>query len=239
MPILHQVSTEVRYQRGFTYYDKCGSIMLKLQDELGKGFRGSVPDMRYGELASPIDRTTVRYGHANMTVTQVWGGAASRVTQLAPRVWKLVGDAIEVKNQVIRVGLRVWWMWPMETRDQADEAVKKIGFMPTTEQLGALLGDGKTPRAPTVAAVTKVDAETELRFILSTADVDRDHAALANGGEEVPGLTEHAVMLDLDFFWNPEDGQSAWQGELASFLKRGWAEAVSIKDRLEGKLSNG
>ena len=46
-------------------------------------------------------------------------------------------------------------------------------------------------------------------------------------------------MLDLDFFWNHEEGKGPWSGDLSAFLKRGWAEATTIKGRLEGKLTDG
>ncbi len=48
--LLHQVAVEVRYKRGFVFFDRCGSLMLRLEEELGVPFKGSVPTMQFGQL---------------------------------------------------------------------------------------------------------------------------------------------------------------------------------------------
>ena len=71
-PVLNQVVVDVQYERGIVYLDKCGSLLLDLEDALGKPFVGAVPSMSHAELTSAAERLGVTYGPKNLTVTQAW-----------------------------------------------------------------------------------------------------------------------------------------------------------------------
>src|SRR5207245_752178 len=96
--VLQNAIVDVQYNRGIVFLDKCGSLMLKLEDTLGKAFEGNVPSMEKGELRSQAERLTVAYGSRAFNVTQQWIKIAARVEHVAGVGWEVVSDALGVAH---------------------------------------------------------------------------------------------------------------------------------------------
>jgi len=120
---------EIRYRKGQVYLDRCGSLMVALQDELGEPFEApTLPTMEYGELSSPGERLAVRYASKNMVVAQQWLQRPTRVELVAPRAWGVVASKLDVERQVVRCGFRLTFQWKTKSTTAATEAIKRTGF---------------------------------------------------------------------------------------------------------------
>lgn len=102
--ILSNASVEVSYNRGVVYLDRCGSLLLKLQDQVGAPFEPNLPDMRFGELRNAPEHLLIQFGPKSFAVLQSWVRSPARVEQLAPPAWDLLADELGVRAEVTRCG---------------------------------------------------------------------------------------------------------------------------------------
>lgn len=139
--VLQQAIVDVQYDRGIVFLDKCGSLMLKLEDALGKAFEGNVPGMEKGELRSHAERLTVTYGSRAFNVTQAWIKTVARVEHVAGSGWEIVSDVLGVGHTVTRIGVRFVLLAGTDSKAEADEMFAKSPGGSAADRMKALIGD--------------------------------------------------------------------------------------------------
>src|ERR1700722_4346818 len=151
MPLLlNQAVVDVQYDRGATYFDKCGSLALKLQDQLGAAFEWSVPTVEFGQVQSPAERLVLRYSAKSFNVTQAWVSSVARVQHVAPPAWELVAETVGVSRTVTRCGVRFTLMWPTESLAIASTKISEARFWSASKDWASTGGDAACVASSTV-----------------------------------------------------------------------------------------
>jgi hypothetical protein len=186
---IFQAALEIQYDRGVVYYDRCGSLMLRLKGELGAPrFDGNVPAMQYGELRNDAERIVVRYGPQSFGVTQTWMPSLARFEQLCPIGWDAVADSLNVSDQVTRCGVRFWLIWKVDSIVDAVARIERSGL----GRCDALLGN-KPPESLTVILR---DRSGQLRLNLETVAHNIEEDLLPKALAAV--VPRYGAQLDVD-----------------------------------------
>jgi hypothetical protein len=230
-PVFHQAIMEVRYDEGIVYLDKCGSLTRDLQRVVGRGYDFELPTVQQGELKSQSERMVVRYGPANLSVTQTGLHEVARFAQVSSWSWQQVSSALEVGRKVRRCGIRFLQLFPVETVEQADEVLVRSGLVGETELWRKRFGVA-TKRA----FVGIVDAQgwRSIRVEIATRTLELGREPPA---EMKPFMPEHSVSFDLDFLLVEErERAEVRHADLKDAIVRAWARAKEFGSFMSAEL---
>lgn len=189
--VLQQAIVDIQYERGIVYLDKCGSLMLALEDTLGKPFVGGVPEMSRAELTSPPERLVVTYGPKSFNVSQHWIGTPARVEQVAPIAWEKVSEVLGVARHVKRLGVRFTHVVGADDRAEAEQALGESRFLKLSKDARDLVGEGD---CKAVMLVTE-GKWGKLRLTLDTVEMSIGPAVPDELAKFVP---PHGIAVDID-----------------------------------------
>jgi len=233
-PILSQVALEIRYTRGMVYLDRCGSLYVRMGDELGAAFSAQqLPTIEHTEFLSKDERLTVRFGPRNLVIFQQWVTTPARVEQLAPKAWNIIADGLNVKGHVFRCGIRFMTQWECAA-EESNRAVLKV--IPASAKLVEIFGSPSTGHYVHVFPPTNDKPALRLEV-----------AAIQNRFGELPKalvdrIPRFGVQLDLDYVMPGSDAPfdqlkpdpktyTLSIDQLRHFLRTSWesAQAASLK----------
>jgi len=231
---LHQVAVELQYDRGIVYLDKCGSLMLKLVEQLGEPFTaGETAGMEYADVTNTAERIVVRYGRRSVNVTQSWPTTPSpvRLEQLAPVAWDVVADTLNVRTAVTRCGVRYWLVWRVDSLQEGRDRVRNADLFVPGEKWDPLFGD----KAPHGWAVIVEEEAWTLRMGLDFGATAVQGALPADLANVVP---KFMIILDCDHFF-PDRARSPHvsvsKQELKEFIRKSW-QRTKLAATTMGKL---
>lgn len=220
--VLQQVIVDVQYKRGMTYLDKCGSLLLSLEDTLGKPFEGTiVPTVDHGELRSAAERILVTYGPRNFNVTQSWVKSPARVEHIAPIGWHEVAEKLDVARTVSRCGVRFMLLYKVETLGEGQERLAKGQFAPQPDLWYKLVGESPLRAWSAVAE----DARGKQRVSLDTVEIGIEGSL----PEELTVLVPRfAIFLDFDSTYPGSDSITLNKADLKEFIRSSWQRARAV-----------
>ena len=239
--LIQHAIVDIQYDRGFSYFDRCGSLVLALEDLLGKPFRGSVPMMERGEAQNAAERLVVTYGPRNFNVTQQWVQLPVRVEQIAPMAWEKVSDVLGVSKHVTRCGVRHQFFTRTETLEEANQLLAKCRFASFADEWRELLGEGET-RAASIAIEDRwggrLRAAAEVFEITVTAPLP---------GDLVDIVPNFGISLDLDSTYprgerSGKDVASNFtveKGQLKEFIRTSWQRARNFAGAIGARIGVG
>jgi hypothetical protein len=216
--VLNQAVVEVQYDRGVVYLDRCGTLTLRLQDELGRPFEASLPNMDSGELKNPAERLTVSYGPKSFSVTQSWVRSIARVEQLAPAAWDHVGSVLDVGGQVTRCGVRFVLAFRVPTLAEGEERIARSALCVEAPAWREAFG---VPIGRTWNFVSE-DHHGKLRVTVSAIEWK------VHGGTLPPDLANlippAAILLDVDHIFpsSPDGPAKVSKAQLKDFIRAAW-----------------
>lgn len=229
--VLNQAALEIQYDRGFTYYDKCGSLVLKLQDALGAPkFEANVPQMTLGELRNDAERIVVQYGPKSYHAIQSWMPSLARFEQLAPIGWEQVAASLDVGHQVVRCGVRFWLLLRSESYEDAQKMVERLGLVQPGPPWRAMFG---TAMPTGLAAIVK-EAHGTVRIAVDAAVVKVQPETLPQALAGV--IPSRALLLDLDHIY-PGSAVAAGlevepfplhRAQVRDFIRASWERSRAI-----------
>ncbi len=227
--VLQQAVVEVQYARGWSYYDKCGSLVLALEDALGKPFTGNVPGMEHGEVKSAAERITVSYGPKSFNLVQQWIPSAARVEHLAPIAWDLVAETLAVSRHVTRCGVRFIFAGGAETLDEASAALAACPLVGGSPEWKALVGGGAVRSHSSVIE----DERGRQRVALDVQE-------LALEGQLPPDLAKivpkFSILLDVDNVQPGQGTRTLSKSSLKDFIRTSWQRTRTIATVVGGQL---
>lgn len=236
---LNQVVVEVQYDRGIVYLDKCGSLMLKLQDQLREPFKPvAMPNMDHGELQSIAERVVVRYGQQSTNLTQAWPPTPVRLEQLAPIVWDTVSESLNVGSRVTRCGARFWLLWKADTLEEARDRLRGAPIATICEEARTAFGDG----AAQGWVILTEEAHGTVRTSLEVVETNIEKAALP--ADLVSVVPKFSILLDLDHSRGGPMGTSVARpfsmsaSQLREFIRASW-QRTKIAATTIGRLIGG
>jgi hypothetical protein len=174
------------------YLDCCGSLFERMREELGAAFsQRGIPTVETTYFSSPAERLAVRFGPENLVITQQWVSTPVRVEQIAAKAWPIVADALKVKGNVSRAGMRFMMQWAVESGKEAQSAMSRV--VPASEQWSKLVGPGSMRNYVTVQMSPVDGSRTRTELSLAQNLYGELPPSLVG---KVPAL---AVQLDVDY----------------------------------------
>lgn len=231
--LLAQSVFEVRYRRGMVFLDKCGSIMVALEDELHADgmLSNGAPGMEYGELVCHTDQLILRYGPKNTTVVQHWVKRPTRIEIVAPKAWSIISKAMAVERQVLRAGARFIFQWKVESISSAWSRVKR--FIDPHSSWSELFGE---PSRGSYVSVSK--------GLRSSVDIIEQRTSPSTAAPIKELISPLVIQLDLDFAHpdaarpftlesesEEEETFSLGPGQAKDFFRDSWIRARDLSER--------
>ena len=230
--IIQAAFVEVQYRKGIVFLDKCGSIMVRLEETLAPAFEGNVPTMAQGELLNAAERMTLRYGPKAYSLTQNWVDSPVRIEQLAPPAWEQVSESMGISREVTRCGVRFILLWGVDDLAEAERRMNSAELFRETPDWVATFGE-PTSRAWVTSAETR---EGIVRVGLSASDIEVKGGALS---ADLEGLVpKHSIMLDLDYVYPGAAVPFALhKGQMKDFIRNSWERGKKAAATVHARLA--
>jgi len=230
--VLNVAVVEVQYRKGVVYLDRCGSVMLRLEEALGPAFEGDVPQMQYAELTNAAERIALRYGPKSFSVAQHWVRSPVRVEAVAPIAWDHISESLGVAREVTRCGVRFAVMWGVESVDEAERRIAAARLFSEAPEWVETFGAPKTRTWTT----TSESREGQLTASLTGMHTEIKGVLAADLVAVVP---PHSVVLQLDYTTPGEPPFSLHKGQMKDFIRSSWERAKRAATVVRARLAAG
>lgn len=225
--VLNQLSTEVRYERGLAYFDRCGSLNQSLLDELGPAFRAAVPTTQ-SELTNAVERIQIRFSPTSLVVVQNGPTTSARVEKVAGVAWDVLQKALPIEKCVKRFGVRLRCFWPVSSTQEAQRMLNATGLAsPPPGWTDAF----EQPTWSAIRAVTVDPRGGQIRRELDIIEHVLEGEVNAETRRLFPAV---AVVLDVDYVFPPSTSLAAQR--LRQFVQDAWknfqVDAQTLNDKL-------
>ncbi len=133
--ILHKIVFELRYHYGMTYLDRCGRTVNTIMREYPEWtLLSDQPSPQDAPLVSLANSCVFHFSARKLDLSlerrlgddPISSEEVDRFTQQADSVAAIVVDQLGLK-EFARIGLRVWYLFPCETRDEAERWLLDLG----------------------------------------------------------------------------------------------------------------
>lgn len=145
---VHKVVFEARYREGYLYLDRCGRVVNEIVREregwmvlAGQELKGSsLSDADSGSVFSFNAKKYDISVEGNYDVGPLTQCQVDRFLKEAEQLHRIVYDVLDL-NEFARIGFRVWYMFPAESKLAACDLLRKFGFLENADRFS------KTPGA--------------------------------------------------------------------------------------------
>lgn len=197
---LNKVIFEIRYDRGYLYFDVCGATAKKIEEKMPDfKFRG-IQEPNVAVLDNPEDRMVACFAWDKLDITQTVTGNVNKFQEAAETFSKIVFESLKV-DKYNRVGNRYQFMYKADSLEDAERKIKKTWVIAKDwSKLGKLGGELKNFSC---TAILRGEGEYFHRVVLSA--VQRQRLAVFKTKLEEEYNPEFAVLIDVDVFQeNPQ-----------------------------------
>lgn len=209
---LHKAVLEVKYPRGYRYWDICGKTILDLRsatkDDLDfKELLGGEECMIHSNANPLLD---ARFGYKRILVSATNLSDTALLEEMGSLLFDTVCRNIELAH-IDRVGFRQWYVYPTATHAAALAIVNKLDLV-TIDQT-RLMGFGDAVKA-ILPHVIMSDGDKQVSITIAAAR--RQSPLPPNISENDKLFTpEQCVLLDVD---SHQENMKAEDIDLASFI---------------------
>lgn len=192
-PMHRNVAFEVRYAQRLLYYDRCGSIGDTLEAVLGQPFRASVPQMDAAEVKSEVEQLFFKFNSTSLIADHRFTSTPVRVIDLIGEAWKAIADRLEVRDRVIRLGMRTYFVIPFDSDDAAGAAILRTPYLHGVRDWDKQLG---TATDAGIVIISRINAERAARIAVQAVKSAGTPELFNNEIREL--LPSSAVQIDID-----------------------------------------
>lgn len=178
-PRLERLVFEIRYSYGHLYFDRCGVTLNDIERECDGWIAGEATPLT-GNLDRPDKNFHVSFNNAKFDFTAEKAFKHDDLSDVAKEIaeiWKLIEANLGLE-ELIRVGLRLQYVLPTMSIDEAEQYLKKSAFNIKTPE--SLKNSGYNIKKRKMIAFLSKD-ETEYRIemgaITQTLSVDPSRIA--------------------------------------------------------------
>lgn len=255
--VLQRLAFELRYKHGFNYLDRCGRTINTIQREFPEWVvRPADPNPQSAPMINFVNGCVFNFSTQSLglTLEKPLGSealSAEDVGTFGEQVEQLSAIVIDQLSldSFLRMGCRAFYLFPFDTRQEADEWVLKLGAYQFSDELIKAFG-GELSTASVAAVVQSDDRKFRIGFesVERSVQLDLGDAVLNVPAHLLPAAERQnqlrkqqrarklreqnppfAVMIDLDSF--QEEPQLIEAGQFVrSSVQQGW-------DRLQSALS--
>jgi hypothetical protein len=212
-PVLRSVSLEVRYAKKLLYLDRCGSAADALEAMLGAPFQASVPTMEAAEIKNEAEQIVFKFGPNALAAEHQFAGTAVRLLDLVGDAWKVVAERLEVRDRVIRVGMRFFYVSPTASPEAASAAILSSSYLNGSSSWAPF----GSPTDASLTMISNIDAERSARIAISGVRSTGAHEMLNE--RILKFLPAFAVQTDIDVYTTSQSQRSMGPGQLKEYAK--------------------
>lgn len=191
---LHKVIFELRYDKGYLYFDVCGKTVKKIEEKM--------PDFKFRGIEGPNvavlddykDRMVACFAWDKLDITQMYAENVNKFKSAAETFSKVVTESLGV-DRFKRIGNRYQFMYKTNSIENASDIIKKAGVITkdwsTLDRLG-----GELDKASCTAILRR---DAYFHRIVLTAVEKQEPVAIRTKPEEEYN-PQFAVLVDIDVY---------------------------------------
>lgn len=132
-----------RMSKGYRYLDKCGEVLLNLEEALGDGWLPADPAAQSGNLKHLVRGIEVSFDTRAISLRMREGVDATEAIELYARTYEIVCGLLQI-DTITAPTLRCIWVKVCGTLEEADSELISLGLVSPSERLLRSLGGPPT-----------------------------------------------------------------------------------------------
>lgn len=142
--VLEQIVCEVRFKRGYLYWDNCGKIWSHLTSKIVDLDMETVSPQE-AKLSIKNESLNISFSHERLSITQHQPSSNLKIfTEVCDIAFKEVTDLLEIET-LTRIGNRFFYILKVSDSNESLEYMKKLGCFididKKTEKFGEIIKD--------------------------------------------------------------------------------------------------
>jgi len=191
---LNRAILEIRYPKGYLYWDVCGKCVLDINDK-------SQEKIDFLELKADecilrfVENSTARasFGVKHMTLSATKPRNLNLVKENAPLIFESVKTHLKIE-QISRVGFRLFYVLKKDPYEEAEKFVNGLELYTLNIDRFKGFGEELSVAHATVLASNKLDYASISVGPAKRTDADEPSAEFDDFAPR------HAVLIDIDFY---------------------------------------
>ena len=224
------VVASVRFVQGYRYLDRCGEILIRLENELGEGWIPAEPSPQGGILRNYELGMELVFSSESMTIKQEELIVAEQLFGIAGCAYEIICGATEIER-VLSPAIRTVFKKRCSSLAEADQTIVRLNLVSPSTHLTAALG-GK----PTVLHFTTTRESDEQWDGLPVHRRNRIHVE-GSGQLQQPPFDERLVRRIRSLSANQNDALKQLIGARSKFVaSQAFAATLDIEHSFEDEF---
>ena len=137
------VVASVRFVQGYRYLDRCGEILIRLENELGEGWIPAEPSPQRGILRNYELGMELVFSSESMTIKQEELIVAEQLFGIAGCAYEIICGTTEIER-VLSPAIRTVFKKRCSSLAESDQAIESLKLVTPSAHLTAALGGKPT-----------------------------------------------------------------------------------------------
>jgi hypothetical protein len=191
---LNRAVVEIRYPKGYLYWDVCGRCVLEINSKSGE----QIDFLRLGAdecvlrfLEHPKAQATFGVKHVTLSDTELKN--LNLFKEKGPLILEVIKTHLDIQ-EISRAGFRLFYVLGRDSLDEAQKFVNELGLCSVSAQRFKGFANEVVITEPTIEAS---DKEISVRVRMNAVRRTDSEELRAEFNEYAP---RYGVLIDLDFF---------------------------------------
>jgi len=199
--LLPQIVFEARYFQGYRYLDRCGEVMIEIENQL-KGWLAKDVSPVVGRMVYPKENMVFNFSSLKLDLAQyqVKDFKYDNFLKFSKETFSIVSKNLGIKEYV-RFGLRHWLLYPVDSMNKGREILSKCKTYSINSELEKMF-NGKIKDSSIVIVVEKEDSGHRIALSLvhkEGEEIDEEkNPLLTTSPHKLPKNQKQALMIQLD-----------------------------------------
>ncbi len=194
--IIERIVLEVRFSRGFLYWDNCGKIWKALCDKWADLEMVTV-DPAKALFKINDEGLELKFSQADIHLSQSYPPSSLNIfKEVGRESIPLIANFLETKT-FSRIGNRIFYLYPTASLEEASDIVRKTGLLSISEEKIKLFGD--TLEEPCIQFRIQ-DEDVGYRFNVQALSRKLELQLPKPIEVDSSKFVKHAVLVDVDYF---------------------------------------
>jgi len=192
---LNRVILELKFEDGFLYLDKCGSILKKIHADFSGWERVRITPDGGAVLKNKKDRLELLYSMSFIRFVQTEVENLNKFRTITSDIIPVIISELDI-GRFSRIGNRYLYLFPLKNIEQGEELIKKSDFFTVREEKIGFFGE----RLKNSRFVFVIESDY-LNYRLDIYTIERDDAKLPENIKINETYTpKYALQFDIDVF---------------------------------------
>lgn len=194
--VIERIILEVRFSRGFLYWDNCGKIWKALCDKWADLEMVTVsPEKAAFKIKD--EGLELKFSQADIHLSQSYPHSSLNLfKEVGREAIPLIANSLEIKS-FSRIGNRIFYLCPVATLEESSDMVRSTGLLNISEEKINLFGDSL--EEPGIQFRIQ-DEDIAYRFNIQALSRKLELELPKPIEADSSKFVENAVLIDVDYF---------------------------------------